>query len=660
MNRQPPRGSSAQTPLWLVVLLGLLLVVALVIRIWFATADLSRERFWDERYSFQNVHGLVAEGKLVPRTGYYPILNHLPQSLTLVGMDWMHRRTGSESWAVFRWPGARREVPTLGWVMHLYTPRARVVGRIFPVLYGVVGLGMLFLIGRQIDTPLAGLVSAALLAAAGWHVTISSVFKPDALVVLLMLVAFAASVAALSRPPDWRRYLICGVLIALAPSAKLTGGTIAIPLVLGSLLLSRREPRRIGLLVLAGSVSAVTFLAINPFFRKYLWYLGVLKRFYARRADQLDMDSSEVFLRGLVLPLRDTAFGPLGTVLVTLGGVVLLSWLVHGVIGRRRWRRAVVAIVLLTFPVLFLGLYAWQTPYYKANNLLPVLAFLALWGGVGGAWIVKQLGKLLPEPVAALPGALLAVLIVTHALVSPYRFVAEAVVPSTSRKAVQFTGQRLTKLPGPVAWRQLLMETAVLRDLGAPRGGQHALLFEVEKPGEISADELSRFDGAILRRRAMPRAPGFVAWLSRLPRRDLRWFEPDWLEVRGARLVAGVSRRWEWMGKSPLQLEPATSGWNVAVPDTAPGGAVSLLVVCPSDMGSLLNQATVLVAGRGIRITTFRAGRGGRALATERFRAPGQAIRVQLHLGREVRSPGRCRATSARWRHSSAAAAERR
>ena len=59
--------------------------------------------------------------------------------------------------------------------------------------------------------------------------------------------------------------------IALAMSGKLTGGLTAVPLIVGTAFFLNRPDRlrRMALLALAGVMSAVTFVLVNPFWWAY-------------------------------------------------------------------------------------------------------------------------------------------------------------------------------------------------------------------------------------------------------------------------------------------------------------------------------------------------------------------------------------------------------
>ena len=56
---------------WRALLLGSIVLAALALRLLYASYGLHSERFWDERYAFENVRPLMA-GSLKPVKSYYP------------------------------------------------------------------------------------------------------------------------------------------------------------------------------------------------------------------------------------------------------------------------------------------------------------------------------------------------------------------------------------------------------------------------------------------------------------------------------------------------------------------------------------------------------------------------------------------------------------
>src|SRR5436309_8780988 len=129
-----PAKKSERTYVWL---LALVLAVAFGARLWMA---LSAPRFFDDHYVLNNI-GPFLDGSLQPRQSYYGTLSWLPQALFLKVCDLLHSRTGLAALAV---RGTQFEGFTLG---------AFRIMRMFVVVYALVGLRMIYLVGRRLFSP---------------------------------------------------------------------------------------------------------------------------------------------------------------------------------------------------------------------------------------------------------------------------------------------------------------------------------------------------------------------------------------------------------------------------------------------------------------------------------------------------------------------------
>ncbi|HEY4592477.1 MAG TPA: glycosyltransferase family 39 protein, partial [Thermoanaerobaculia bacterium] len=247
-----PIQKSERTYGWL---LALVLAVAFGVRLWMA---LGTPRFFDDHYVLNNILPFL-NGSLQPRHSYYGTLSYLPQALFLAACDFLHSRTGLAALAV---RGTEFEGFTLG---------AFRVMRMFVVCYALVSIWVIYLVGRRLFSPAAGLAAAAVLAAYPQHVRSSIQLKPDMMALMFTLITLYWTAEAV-RSPRLSRFLRSGVGVGLAASAKYIGLASCLPLTVWSLWAGLRDRRLWGWLALAGLASLVTFLALNPFFGEVLHF----------------------------------------------------------------------------------------------------------------------------------------------------------------------------------------------------------------------------------------------------------------------------------------------------------------------------------------------------------------------------------------------------
>src|SRR6185295_16347371 len=100
----------------------------------------------------------------------------------------------------------------------------------------------------------SGLLAAAVLAAFPRHLLASVEFKPDILVILLVLLTFYWTLDAALRP-SLARFLAVGLGVGLAVSTKYTGIAAALPITTAVLVNGRRDARQWRWLFLAGLTS---------------------------------------------------------------------------------------------------------------------------------------------------------------------------------------------------------------------------------------------------------------------------------------------------------------------------------------------------------------------------------------------------------------------
>ncbi|HET9211469.1 MAG TPA: glycosyltransferase family 39 protein [Thermoanaerobaculia bacterium] len=402
-----PAERSERTYGWL---LALVLAVAFGARLWMA---LKAPRFFDDHYVLNNVLPFL-NGSLQPRHSYYGTLSWLPQAIFLKICDFLHSRTGLEALAV---RGTQFEGFNLG---------AFRIMRMFIVFYALASIWVIYLVGRRLFSPVAGLAAAAVLAAYPQHVRSSIQLKPDMMALMFTLITLYWTVEA-ARSPRLSRFLRSGVGVGLAASAKYIGLASCLPLTVWSLWAGLRERRLWGWLVLAGVASIVTFCVLNPFFSEVLHFGSRLVWYYGQKARQEESGKPEV-VRGELEFLRDQHGWLLGACLL-LGLFLLLRRL------RSREEDRAAAILPLTLAIGYPVVHAIGMTLFYPHNLLPALGGTALvcaCGMVrGGQWLLESPAAVRPRAavflVWAVPGAFL--------LARPFAYAYGRLVPDTWRAA---------------------------------------------------------------------------------------------------------------------------------------------------------------------------------------------------------------------------------
>lgn len=455
-------------------LLLALVVWSLLLRLGFASYGLGPERFFDERYSLENLHALLApapEGsppsdsrfldRFRPANGWYPSLSYLPQAPLLAASVSLHRTTGAQRLAIFQGDQGNGFTPTAYWLC-----RATVA------LFGALTLVLTYLLARRLfdsafgpaTSAFLGLLAALLLSASPTHLRQSAMFKPDMLLTLLTLAVCLLTLRLAVRrdrpAAEIGAGALAGLAVGLATASKLNGLlTVLLPLsVLAVRAVRDRSWKPLAALAATGLTAGAVFLALNPFPGLFAEYLDRNLRIYGERAELAGLDRLSAFeaiaehllspgFHGLVLGLIAV------TGLIGLGGVV--TW------RERRGHLALAGLIPLWVGG-YVVLYTGTTAYPKANNLLPVLPFTAL----AAAWLLVVVGRALGVraarrwPVVGRTGVrraagVVGILVVGVVLLAPLHLYAYRAAVPTTRELAQLT---LTGALQPFAGRRVLFE----------------------------------------------------------------------------------------------------------------------------------------------------------------------------------------------------------
>ncbi|MDX1644078.1 MAG: glycosyltransferase family 39 protein [Thermoanaerobaculia bacterium] len=641
----PPSGGS---PRWVGVALALILLFGAGLRVWYALPEPNKARFWDERYSLENVEAVLGSWSLRPARGYYPApLQSWPQALALAASQKLGELTGIE-WLETVTERGR------------FTPTAYLLVRSISVVYGVLALLVLFLLGRRMVSAEIGLLAALGLAATPWHIHVSGKFKPDALLVLAVLLGFYWSIRAIEGGRR-RDYALAGLGITLAASAKLLGVLVAVPLAVGSLWLATRERVRVGRLALAAATSVGTFFLLNPYGLSYLWYVRSLQDDYAKRAEWSGMTRAT-----MPEELGEYFFGPTvhGPLLATVAILGLVGLLIRAARpGRLELERRVGIGMLVAFPLVYAGAYLAATPYFKGNNLLPIVPFTTL----AALWLVVTVWRGLSErlaPARRLTPVAVALLVV--ALAAPgWIYTYRSLTPTTLDIALRFLRRGVGSPDGRIVFVEEV-------EIGEPRWerwepfGRTSVDLTVERLDRVAERRLARADGEIFPEERLQgdRAAFYRSRMERVSKGRLRRIRPRWFELRGPALV--VIRHWRrgaggWID---VPMERCSAGEHLCITGQVPErirsrALVSLTVRVPAGVvGEHPLPSAIRVGGRSVPLRIAKKGRRVLLFLTERFPLARAPAEIRLETEYPPQDDARLRLAIRQWGASGSEAPE--
>jgi hypothetical protein len=247
-----------------------------------------------------------------------------------------------------------------------------VAARTLAALLCMIGVAATYWAARRLWGVREGLVAAAVLSFAFLPVAYSRVAVTDVGALMGVALALMWCVRA-AEDGRTRDYALAGAAAGLAISFKYTAGLVLLPLGIAALRRLRPDgPRALGGLALGGSLSALVFVALNP----YLF--GSLDQWWTDLRDQADVAANErkpgQESGGLSYYLDSLTWG--------LGWAGLAAALLGAVLVLRRdlWR----GLILIALPLALLVYLATQSRYF-GRWLLPAYPALAMLAAVGVA-----------------------------------------------------------------------------------------------------------------------------------------------------------------------------------------------------------------------------------------------------------------------------------
>lgn len=623
---EPEKPASPPTPRSIRWAMVALLFVTLGLRVWNGSVGLDTSRFFDERFSLRNVATLLVEGDSKPANAFYGSLSYLPQTFVLWVSEGLHELTGIEWLSIFS------DHTADGW-----SPTAYFLCRLVCALFGTWSVWLTFLLGQRLFSPRVGLLGAAFLSAFPRHILASTEFKPDILVVALVLLTFLWSLDA-ARHLNRRNFLLAGAGVGLAVAAKYTGVGVAIPLTVGVLWYRLKDRQAWLYLVTAGVASIVTFVLLNLHIAVVVQYLPRIWRIMESKGEATGgshLDVLGIEFNFLVLHHRWLVMA-----FVLAGCVALFR---RATKHPDRWRR-LDAVMVLSYIFGYSALYAAATKLFKGQNYLPVAAFTS----VLAAWTLLATWDHLVARWHLFGRRLLWIPLWTIALLAlfeyPARIVYVDVIPTTFERAQRLLSGQLR----PLELRHVYYEKRDRRLIASTPSGHWLVTLPTERLSEIDellldladaelffADRLDEDDSDFYLRRSI--RDGLK------PRR----IEPALFQARGPAVVALV-HPWQLQGEpTPLVLE--SSGPNrfhaTVDPDAPPTASLSIWL--PLETGPA-KPRRITVNGR--KLDLHRTRRGGRRAhwITQRFHLDGDEIRIAFDP--EVRLAWEPELKVARWR----------
>lgn len=612
---------------WIGIALAALLLVSFALRTWDASQGLNARRYYDERFPLKNISGLLLHGEFRPRHAFYLSLSYLPQAGVLAASQWLFQVTRYEPFSIYSQSSDG------------YSPTAYWLCRIINVIYGTLSLWLLFLIGRRLYSPGVGLLAAAVLAAFPRHVLSSSEFKPDILVIFLVVLTFHWTVGAAFRP-SLRRFLLVGFGVGLGVSTKYTAIAGAIPITAAVLANGRRDRRQWLWLALAGVMSVVTFVILNPFLDVVFEFIPKLVHGYAAKGVEEQSNHWVVLERQVGFLVEH--HGPVVAAFVALG-IAGLLWRIFRPAPGDTPERRLGSILVLSLLLGYSALHALGMTLFRGQNYLPVVPFSSL----AAAWAMVELWRLLAARVSWLAwrpvAALLGLAVGAALLAQQGAIVYGRVVPTT----FETTNDALLNELDPIGLRQVVYERT-LGDFESGGRPRHPLVNRVVRLSSLSPAVLDRADVEIFPRRRLdgPDGPFYRSRVARLPGSQVAIVGSRWFLVRGETLVV-LRHPWQ-LAADPIDLQVRRPGGDSPFligrfPEglVRPGETISLALWVPrGSEGPDVDELRLDPGGQPVPVADTGRRLNRLFRTSPRFALTGQEVRVRIPSAPEDRPRG--------------------
>lgn len=258
--------------------------------------------------------------------------------------------------------------------------------RFWSVAFGVLTVALVYNLAKRLCNRSAGLLASALLAVLFLPARESHFAVNDATAAFFALLAIYFSVVIINHP-RLSTYLLAGLSVGLAASAKLTGGLVILALLAGHVFALRHSPQAIDSdrKQNAARLGLSLFLALATFLLVFAHIFGDIPRFLDTIIKHLQFGSEGY--KGLSMS-PTTGWGFYIHVLGWgIGWLALAAAVIT--LGLVFWRRHRPGIVVTAFPLaLFLTMGAQKILF--ARFLLPAIPPLTVLVAVGLVWLEKS------------------------------------------------------------------------------------------------------------------------------------------------------------------------------------------------------------------------------------------------------------------------------
>jgi 4-amino-4-deoxy-L-arabinose transferase-like glycosyltransferase len=353
------------------LIFGIILLVALIVRIWGVNYDLPYIYHSDEPTYVAIIQNIFKTGDLNPHFFNYPSLFFYINAFAYIPYFLLGKLLGFFT--------SRSDILlpltlTMG-VTKTAMPATILLSRIISVFFGAGAVGLTFVIGKQLTGKgMVGLLASLMLAVSLTNVSQSRIITPDTFVVFFATLSFLAIVFVYQQGQT-RHYIIAGICIGLTASSKYNGGLIVLPLLLAHFLRYGKTALTERKIYLALVMCGLGFLAATPFAL---------------------IDSSK-FLADLRFESVHYSTGHLGMEGNTLNWYLDYMWQTANIIYcfsvleilRGIYLRSKEIILLSTFPVVY---FAFISSFVVRNDrtFLPLTPFLFL---LAASFMVHLLSK---------------------------------------------------------------------------------------------------------------------------------------------------------------------------------------------------------------------------------------------------------------------------
>ena len=383
-------------------LLALVILIALLLRVWGISADLPYSYHPDEPAPLGISLRMFKTGDLNPRFFHWPSLLFYLNFLAYIPYYLFGKLLG-----VFQTPNSILAV-TQQAMGSAYAPMPTMVllGRLLTVGFGIASVVMAYLIGKRLtDRTWVGLLAALLLAVSPTTVWHSRWITPDTMAAFFVLASAYASIRVYQEGRT-RHYVIAAVCIGLAASSKYNAVLAVLPLLVAHILRYGRRSLKERDLYVGIFLSALVFLCTTPFalldFGEFYSGLMFDRQHYATGHAGMEGDAVRWYL---------------GYLWDTTGPIMLLALIgmVWGIASRSRE-----IVILSTFPVAY-GLFISRFVVRNDRTLLPALAFLFILAALAVAQVFDRLARPSSRAfryasIAALTALMLVVVVLMSAL----------------------------------------------------------------------------------------------------------------------------------------------------------------------------------------------------------------------------------------------------